>query len=588
MARSTEPQDTQRADDAPKTQAVKPGRRAFLGAAAPLALGGAVLTKLTEAAAAPGGDDGFERWVEFQRGGRVSAADREQLLRAYRTRIQLAREAFQQPIAPHPANGDEARYENKIGSDTRGLPHDRNGEVDLAAWESAERAFTSRDPADFEDIILGGTRKLVNPVGTLAANLIGLDPTQFSVPPAPALASNQKAAEAVELYWQALLRDVPFDQYATHPLAREAIAELTTLRGHVGSRVYGRVTPDTLFRVTATYVDPRDPSGRTPIHASVPGVLEGPYISQLLYRDIPYGTQSIPARVRSPLPGSDFQTNYDEWLAIQNGQAPTRSVAFSATPRYLFTGRDLAEYNHGGSPLFWGASLTLGALAPLSPTNPYLHSATQASGNGSFALGWLQGLLARVSSLVIRAGYWQKWFVHRNLRPEAYGGLVHHRIVNRRRDYPVHPDVLGSKALVRTFEKYGTYLLPQAFPEGAPLHPAYPAGSASIAGAAGTLLKAFFDETAIIPNPVVPDPADPTRLVPYTGAPLTVGGEINKLVSNYAGRTTAGIHYRSDASAAIVLGEAVAIALLRDERATLAEDFDGFVFTKFDGTEVVI
>jgi len=105
---------------------------------------------------------------------------------------------------------------------------------------------------------------------------------------------------------------------------------------------------------------------------------------------------------------------------------------------------------------------------------------------------------------------------------------------------------------------------------------------------AGTLLKAFFDETAIIPNPVVPDPTDPTRLVPYTGAPLTVGGEINKLVSNYAGRTTAGIHYATDASAGIALGEAVAIALLQDERATFAEPFDGFLLTKFDGTEVVI
>jgi hypothetical protein len=60
------------------------------------------------------------------------------------------------------------------------------------------------------------------------------------------------------------------------------------------------------------------------------------------------------------------------------------------------------------------------------------------------------------------------------------------------------------------------------------------------------------------------------------------------LVSNYAGRTTAGIHYRTDAAASLALGEAVAIALLQDERATFVEPFDGFVFTKFDGTEVVI
>jgi hypothetical protein len=575
-----------------KTQAEraapKRGRRGFLGIAGQVALGGAVLGKVGQAEAAPADDDWYVRGVDWRRGNRPSRQDRELVAHTFRTRVALARSDFEVPIPPHPTNGDEARYENKIGSDTRGLPHDGTGEVDPEAWESAARAFESREPADFENIILGGTRKLVSPLTTLAVNLIGLNPAQFAIPPAPALASAEKAAEAVELYWQALLRDVPFDQYPTHPLAQEAIAELSNLRGYTGSRANGRVTADTLFRVTATYVDPADPSGRTPRHVAVPGVLDGPYISQLLYRDIPYGTQSIKAVVRSPLPGSDFLTDYTEWLAVQDGQAPTRKLAFAPVPRYLFTGRDLAEYNHGGSPLFWGAALTLATFAPLSPTNPYLRSATQASGNGGFGLGWLQGLLARAQSLVIRASYWQKWFVHRNLRPEAYGGLVHHRIANGRTDYPIHRDVLTSKAVQRTYQKYGSYLLPQAFPEGAPLHAAYPAGSASIAGVAGTLLKAFFDETAVIPDPVVPDPSDPTRLVPYTGAPLTVGGEINKLVSNYAGRTTAGIHYRTDAAASLALGEAVAIALLQDERATFVEPFDGFVFTKFDGTEVVI
>ncbi|HWA72365.1 MAG TPA: phosphoesterase [Polyangiaceae bacterium] len=564
------------------------GRRAFLGTAGQLALGGAILGKVDGAHAAPFEEDGFVQKLELRRAHRASRADREFLLRTLRTRVALARSDYDVSIAPHPTNGDEERYENKIGSDTRGLPHDGDGEVDLDAWKSAAKAFASRDPEDFEQIVLGGTRKLVNPVGTLAVNLIGLNPAQFGVPPAPALASAEKAAEAVELYWQALLRDVPFDQYATHPLAQEAIAELNRLPAHRGARINGLVTPETLFRVTASYVDSRDPSGRTPRSALVPGVLDGPYISQLLYRNIPYGTQSIPAVVRYPVPGSDFLTDYTEWLQVQDGQAPTRAVPFAAVPRYLFTGRDLAEYNHGGNPLFWGAALTLASIAPLGPTNPYLSSATQASASATFALGWFQGLLARAISLVIRASYWQKWFVHRNLRPEAYGGLIHHRIANGRDDYPVHPDVLNSRAVARTFEKFGTYLLPQAFPEGAPLHAAYPAGSASIAGAAGTLLKAFFDENAVIPNPVLPDPADPTRLIPYTGAPLTVGGEINKLVSNYAGRTTAGIHYRSDAAAALALGEAVAIGLLRDERATFAEQFDGFLFTRFDGTEVLI
>ncbi|MFN6580342.1 MAG: hypothetical protein RMX68_010605 [Aulosira sp. ZfuVER01] len=44
------------------------------------------------------------------------------------------------------------------------------------------------------------------------------------------------------------------------------------------------------------------------------------------------------------------------------------------------------------------------------------------------------------------------------------------------------------------------------------------------AGASVTILKALFDEDYVIPNPVIPDPKDPTKLIPYEGPPLTVGG----------------------------------------------------------------
>ncbi|WP_245288257.1 hypothetical protein [Bradyrhizobium sp. Ec3.3] len=81
------------------------------------------------------------------------------------------------PIAPHPTNGDEARYTNRIGSDSRGLPHDKRSEVEQAAWQALYTACQSGDPADFEKIPLGGTRKLVNPVGTEAVSLSGINPT---------------------------------------------------------------------------------------------------------------------------------------------------------------------------------------------------------------------------------------------------------------------------------------------------------------------------------------------------------------------------------------------------------------------------
>jgi hypothetical protein len=38
----------------------------------------------------------------------------------------------------------------------------------------------------------------------------------------------------------------------------------------------------------------------------------------------------------------------------------------------------------------------------------------------------------------------------------------------------------------------------------------------------------------------------------------------------------------------VAIGEEVAIALLRDLRAALREPFDGFSFTRFDGTRVTI
>ncbi len=125
------------------------------------------------------------------------------------------------------------------------------------------------------------------------------------------------------------------------------------------------------------------------------------------------------------------------------------------------------------------------------------------------------------------------------------------------------------------------------------MHPSYGAGHATVAGAAVTMLKALFDESQVIPNPVVPNPTDGGTLIPYVAPtlepPLTVGGELNKLASNVSqGRNIAGVHWRSDATASNELGEAAAISILRDMRRTYNEPFNGFTFTKFDGTTITV
>jgi hypothetical protein len=525
--------------------------------------------------------------------------------RAVEVREACARRIGETPVAPHPINDDEARYPTRIGTDTRALPHNERGEVDPAAWRALFDACQSGDPADFEKIPLGGTRRLGNPVGTMAVSLGGLAPAQIAIPAAPAVASAERAAEAAEVYWQALLRDVPFSEFRDGTDNRDVLAaaeELSRLPGFRGPKAEGRVTPGTLFRGGALYVDTADPKGRavTPL-----GVLDGPVISQFLLRDVPYGAQRIDARIRTATPESEFLTEYGEWLRVQNGEAPRGQLRFDPTPRYIATGRDLAEAVRTGLAQPWTLALLLatpsggpdpryGGMFPLAqpalnPSNPYRRSRTQSAGNATFGLAPVQAVLVAGTNFAPRAAYWQKWFVHRTLRPEAYGGLAHQRVINGVSDYPLHDDFLRSEALGRTRAKQGSCLLSQNSPEGSPIFSAYPGGGASVAGVTATLLKAFFDESRTITDPVQPDPRDPTRLVPYAGPPLTVGGELNKLAANLAmGRNWMGIHWWSDMAASLVLGEEVAIAMLRDERATYREAFDGFSFTRFDGTRVTI
>src|SRR5262249_47732183 len=144
-------------------------------------------------------------------------------------------------------------------------------------------------------------------------------------------------------------------------------------------------------------------------------------------------------------------------------------------------------------------------------------------------------------------------------------------------------DILSSNAVADVFSKYGTYLLPMAFPEGSPTHPSYGAGHATVAGACVTILKAFFDESFVIPDPVE-STDDGLALKDYTGAPLTVGGELNKLAWNVAiGRNIAGVHWRSDATESLKLGEEIAIRFMREEKSCFNETFTGFSLTKFDG-----
>jgi hypothetical protein len=179
-----------------------------------------------------------------------------------------------------------------------------------------------------------------------------------------------------------------------------------------------------------------------------------------------------------------------------------------------------------------------------------------------------------------------EWRVHRRLRPEEYFGY-YHLAINKAVDFPIDDRVQADAALVAIKSKHGGYLLPQAYPEGSPLHPAYPAGHAVVAGACGTVLKVFFDPKFPIFGAMEPAP-DGRSLSAYHGH-LTVGDEVDKLIWNLSfGRCFAGIHWRSDCEEGIRLGEQVASDVMKDLELFQAEAREEFCYHNFDGDEVSI
>ena len=462
------------------------------------------------------------------------------------------------------------------------MPHDSNGEVLPAAYDRFLRAVATGSPADFDQIPMGGTRKLTSPQSGLAFDLEGGDGQSFVIPPAPAFAGREIAAEIAENYWMALLRDVPFTDYQNNPIANAAAADLTLFGSDLKApkNENGQVTPNLLFR------------GLTAADRL------GPWMSQLWYLPCFYGANEINQKIRTvrgiPNGGQDYVTDFNTWLAIQNGFNPAQGDNFDPVARYMRNGRDLGQWVHvdvlfqGYFQAFLVIAGTLGVA--FDSGNPYTNSNNQF-GFATFGAPHVATLLCEVATRALKAVWYQKWMIHRRLRPEVYAARVH-RALYAGANYPVHSEILnslGSSTRLGGYLASGNALLPLAFPEGSPTHPAYGAGHATVAGACVTVLKAWFDESAVIPNPVVPD-ASGTSLVPYSGAGnLTVGGELNKIASNVAnGRNIAGVHWRSDANASLKLGESIAVSIMREQKSCYNEVFNGFSLTKFDGTTITV
>jgi hypothetical protein len=498
-----------------------------------------------------------------------------------------------------PGNGDEARFTDHSAIWTKSLLHDDLQIVNGASYKSFIKGLTSGKFADFEKIIMGNpggknfTGTLNGPQAALAFDLEGLDSHAIKIPPAPSVASAQTAAEAVEHYWAALLRDVSFVDYPSNPIAAQAVKDMNSLSflGSAQNREFPYpVTAKNLFR---GQIAPGD------------GCVQGPYLSQFLVQPSMLGAQPLSQKLQCFLPKQDFMTDVDEFKRIQNGQVPKDSLAFDNEYRFLHCGRSLAAYTHVDAlhqAYFVAALILLEINAPLNPGNPYAHSNSE-HGFGTLGGPDILGTIPELATRALKAAWFHKWIINLRQRPEEYGALVHSRLTNRnplpQAAGALHSDVLNSKALTIIKERFDSYLLPQAFPEGAPSHPCYPTGHGTVGGACITALKFFFDGSQPIRKlllvagcDVKQVSSDGVSLESYTGSDrdkLTVNGELAKLAWNITQGhgIHAGIHFRSSSFYSILLGEQVGISALEARARSYNEPFRVKI-TKLNGKKITI
>ena len=565
-----------------------PGRRRFIAGlgAATAAVSTGVLAPLVAASSARALDiPDLETQSVFNTGHPKapppSNGAKKRVMEATQLRVNLANQDGNVKPARNVDNGDNALYADKGGTYTKALPHDSVGRVDLTAFATFTKALNSGKFSDFQNISMGGTHTLNGPQAGLCFSLETLDGAQFGqpiVPPAPTTASDQNATELLEHYWASLLRDVAFSDYDSDTTAGDAATELGAQSTYFGPRNgSNQVTPDLLFR------------------GAFPGETLGPYLSQLFVKPTALGAQPISQQLVTYQPEIDYMTSFSDWLKVQNGVSTGLHNMVDPTLRYPRNGRDLSAYTHVDVlyQAYFTAFLVLGTIgAPSNPGNPYLGSPSE-NGFGTFGGPDFAGALTEVAIKALNAVWYQKWFVHLRPRPEATGGQVQLIMTGQQNmtDVTLSQVILGSQGLQQSFNKYGTWLLSQAFPEGSPTHPSYPTGHGVVAGACITVLKFFFDGTFVIPDPVMPS-SDGLSLLAYTGADagdLTVNGELNKLGHNvsFGHGIHAGIHWRSDTDTSLLLGEAVALSFLRDKARTYNEPFT-VTLTKFDGTTATI
>ena len=271
----------------------------------------------------------------------------------------------------------QQRFTDFSGSWSKCLKHDYLGIVNRASWLSLVNALQSGRFSDFQNILVGNpggpgfTGTLNGPMGALAFDLEGLDSHATVIPPAPSVASAQTAAEEVEHYWAALMRDVHFtdypEQFAGGPSVCRSEQHVVHSAATRTTTIPYPVTPQNLFR---GQIVPGD------------GSVQGPYVSQFLMQPTFMGVQPMSQQMSRFLSvsegGADYLTDPVEYLNVESGFPPSVSLQFDPVYRHMRMGRDLNAYTHVDAlhQAYFVACLVLAEIGtPVNPGNPYIELA---------------------------------------------------------------------------------------------------------------------------------------------------------------------------------------------------------------------
>lgn len=545
-----------------------------------------------------------------------------------------------------------------LASFTKGMPHcpETGLLIQPEAFEQFVRAIDSGDPRDFQDTPLGpkcesapwhsdkandlpkgGGQASVRAWESQGAgntfDLQGPDAQAVTMPPAPEVGSDELVSEIAEVYAQALLRDVPFSMIT--PDVKAADLESAGVAGISAKDIKKLLNAiddcDWFSRTDATGLTDAERSRLRGgfseagyFRGVTPGDADGPYLSQFMLVGnggingndsgsgrtpesglISYGAITIDQRVRTATSGDDHMAEWYEWLDVQNGADLRAQESYEdGATRFITTPRDLATYVHYDAlyEAYLNACLImLGNGVRFDPGIPFQASDVMDHQQGFAHFGGphILSLVTEVATRALKAVRFQKFNVHRRMRPEVLAArLARHESLSEMA--PELTDMVNANGLEDILPlvakrngkdnvlKKRNYLLPMAFCEGSPMHPAYGAGHATVAGACVTILKAFFDHKATMSDAFEPSP-DGRCLVPVeVDRPLTIEGELNKLASNISiGRNWAGVHYFTDYIESIRMGEAIAIGILEEQKITYGENFSMTV-PLFDGGSVRI